>query len=61
MLHHANAFEDGNETVVWSSGWGPLEIDMLQEGAGFLDNLKIVHYGDFNALPYTPLWEHRQA
>jgi carotenoid cleavage dioxygenase-like enzyme len=21
LIHHANAFEEGDETVVWSSGW----------------------------------------
>ena len=59
MLHHANAHDEGEETVVLSSGWGPAQMQALQRGSGMIRNLKLVHYGDFSALPYTALWRHR--
>jgi all-trans-8'-apo-beta-carotenal 15,15'-oxygenase len=29
LIHHANGFEDGDEVVVWSSGWGPPAVRKL--------------------------------
>ena len=51
MLHQANAYEEGDELVVWSSGWGPEQLAGRQ--------LRISNFGDNSALPYTLLWEHR--
>ena len=61
LIHHANAFEDGDETVVWSSGWAPDSLLALQKGQGMLGSWKQVMAGDWSSIPYTSLLEHRCA
>lgn len=61
LIHHANAFEDGEETEVWSSGWGPEALKRLASGAGMLGSWKVILEGDFTGIPFTALWKHRLA
>ena len=63
LIHHANAFEEGDEVVVWSSGWSPEAVRQLATtpGSGMLGSWKIVMDGDFNDVPVSSLWCHRQA
>ncbi len=59
LIHHANAFEKGDELEVWSSGWGPQALGRLASGAGMLGSWKVVLEGDFTGIPFTALWRHR--
>lgn len=59
LIHHANAFEDGDSIEVWSSGWGPEALGRLAAGAGMLGSWKVVLEGDFSGIPFTALWRHR--
>jgi carotenoid cleavage dioxygenase-like enzyme len=59
MLHHANAYDDGDLVVVWSSGAGPDAMQKLREGKNSMGNMKLNSFGDFSAMPYTSLWQHR--
>ena len=59
LIHHANAFEDGEDIEVWSSGWGPEALKRLASGAGMLGSWKVVLEGDFTGIPFTALWKHR--
>ena len=61
LIHHANAFEKGDELEVWSSGWGPQALGRLASGAGMLGSWKVVLEGDFTGIPFTALWRHRCA
>ena len=61
LIHHANAFEDGDCVEVWSSGWGPEALKRLASGAGMLGSWKVVLEGDFSGIPFTALWKHRWA
>ena len=61
LIHHANAFEEGDEVVVWSSGWSPESVRQLarSSGSGMLGSWKVVMQGDFSDIPVTSLWSHR--
>ncbi|KAK9823367.1 hypothetical protein WJX72_002263 [[Myrmecia] bisecta] len=62
LIHHANGYDDGDEVVVWSSGWGPDVIKKLAakaNGGGMLGSWKVVMQGDFSDIPVTRLWRHR--
>ncbi|KAL3155783.1 hypothetical protein ABBQ32_012798 [Trebouxia sp. C0010 RCD-2024] len=61
LIHHANAYEDGDEIVVWSSGWSPEAVHSLATtpGSGMLGSWKVVMDGDFNDVPVSSLWSHR--
>ncbi|EIE20486.1 carotenoid oxygenase [Coccomyxa subellipsoidea C-169] len=59
LIHHANAFEDGDEIEVWSSGWGPEALAKLDHASGMLGSWKVVLAGDFTGIPFTTLWRHR--
>ena len=62
LIHHANAFDSGNDELeVWSSGWGPEALGRLASGAGMLGSWKVVLEGDFTGIPFTALWRHRWA
>ena len=61
LIHHANAFEDGEDIEVWSSGWGPEALKRLASGSGMLGSWKVVLEGDFTGIPFTALWKHRCA
>jgi carotenoid cleavage dioxygenase-like enzyme len=61
LIHHANAFEDGDEVEVWSSGWGPEALRKLDHTSGMLGSWRVVLSGDFTGIPYTALWRHRHA
>ncbi len=58
LIHHANAFEDGDEVEVWSSGWGPEALKRLASGAGMLGSWKVVLEGDFS---WHPLYSSLEA
>ncbi len=57
----ANAYEEGEEVVVWSSGWSPEAVRVLatSSGSGMLGSWKVVMDGDFNDVPVSSLWSHR--
>ncbi|KAK9800351.1 hypothetical protein WJX73_008195 [Symbiochloris irregularis] len=59
LIHHANAFEDGEDIVVWSSGWAPSALQALKRGQGMLGSWKTVLRGDFGGIPFTSMLEHR--
>ncbi|DBA67834.1 TPA: hypothetical protein ACH3X2_014183 [Trebouxia sp. C0005] len=61
LIHHANAYEEGEEVVVWSSGWSPEAVRVLatSSGSGMLGSWKVVMDGDFNDVPVSSLWSHR--
>lgn len=59
LIHHANAFEDGEDIVVWSSGWAPSALQALKRGQGMLGSWKTVLKGDFGGIPFTSMLEHR--
>ena len=61
LIHHANAYEEGDEIVVWSSGWSPEAVRLLASspGSGMLGSWKVVMDGDFNDVPVSSLWSHR--
>ena len=61
LIHHANAYEEGDELVVWSSGWSPEAVRMLASapGSGMLGSWKVIMDGDFNDVPVSSLWSHR--
>ena len=59
LIHHANAYEEGDETVVWSSGWGPEALSKLEHGAGMLGSWRAVLRGDFSGIPFTSMLQHR--
>ncbi|KAL3146000.1 hypothetical protein ABBQ38_015360 [Trebouxia sp. C0009 RCD-2024] len=61
LIHHANAYEEGDEIVVWSSGWSPEAVRLLatSSGSGMLGSWKVVMDGDFTGVPVTSLWSHR--
>ena len=63
LIHHANAYEDGDEVVVWSSGWSPEAVRLLasKPGSGMLGSWKVVMDGDFNDVPVSSLWAHRSV
>ena len=61
VIHHANAYEEGDEVVVWSSGWGPEALQALAAGSGMLGSWKVVLQGDFDDIPLTSIWRHRCA
>ena len=63
LIHHANAFEEGDEIVVWSSGWSPEAVQLLATtpGSGMLGSWKIVMEGDFKDVPVSSLWSHRSV
>ncbi|KAK9837122.1 hypothetical protein WJX81_004609 [Elliptochloris bilobata] len=59
LIHHANAFEEGDDTIVWSSGWGPEALKTLASGSGMLGSWKVLMKGDFSGIPFTSFWRHR--
>lgn len=59
LIHHANAFEDGQDVVVWSSGWGPNALQRLQPGSGLLGSWHSILQGNLYSAPYTSMLEHR--
>ena len=63
LIHHANAYEEGDEVVVWSSGWSPEAVRLLASspGSGMLGSWKVVMDGDFNDVPVSSLWSHRSG
>lgn len=59
VIHHANAYEEGDDVVVWSSGWGPQGLAALSKGSGMLGSWREVLQGSFDDIPLTSLWQHR--
>ena len=61
LIAVANAYEEGEEVVVWSSGWSPEAVRVLatSSGSGMLGSWKVVMDGDFNDVPVSSLWSHR--
>lgn len=61
LIHHANGFDEGDETVVWSSGWAPSVVKLLAAGAGggIFGSWGDIFKGDMSGVPVTCLWEHR--
>lgn len=59
MLHNANAWDEGTETVVWNTGWGPKQLSSLRNDSHQIGRLKLAHFGDYAAMPCMSLWQHR--
>lgn len=63
MNHHANGYDEGDETVILSSGWGPKQLKALKSSSNTdtppVGSLKLSAFGDYTAMPRTALWEHR--
>ena len=61
MVHHANAYDEGEEVVIISSGWGPAQARELLEGKdnASVPNIKLSALGSPEHTPRTSLWEHR--
>ena len=58
LIHHANAYEEGDELVSLAIGWGPdiVHESAAQEGSGVFGRFD---GGDFNQVPITSLFRHR--
>jgi carotenoid cleavage dioxygenase-like enzyme len=68
FMHHANAFDEGDETVLWSSAWGPDHVARMVERRkqlgyddqnGILGAWDDILQGDYTDVPVTSLFEHR--
>ena len=60
LIHHANAYEEGDDVVLMAIGWGPDIVKPVasQPGSGVFGTFS---GGDYCKVPVTSLWSYRQA